>query len=663
MSLLPYPIREGLSQISTVLWLLSAALPILGLALKRSTRSNPHSKAERTSDIFEALNAFPFIVVIEDADYNVCFMNVKAREKFGDRTGEKCHRAFVGHENPCVVCPVREILHDGKECFSYFPQYKDGFMYESSSRPFTMPDGTRVIIKILRDIAEKKKADRVVHDFTEALKQLVSEKTDELRRSEERYRNLVDNASDAILTIDPAEDRILSANHMAETITGYAIEELIGSRHSRICPSDEFARVLCELSDAPAGSRITTTIEMLRKDGSRVPVDVSATHVVHDGRRVVLTICRDISWRLTLEKRMRELACAVETMRPSVIITDLRHKIAYVNPAAEKMLGYRKEEMLGRRAIEIFEGIPGNPTNLGVTVREEAQNGYWEAEIFNRKKSGEIIPIFLRMSTIRNENGETLGYVGISEDITQRKRMEEELIQKEKLSALGEFISAIAHEINNPLTGVLGYAELLQHAENPKDFKDDLQRLYKEAVRCQCLVKNLLTFARRSTPHKESSDVNEIVERSIELKRHQLKTDGVEVAINLDSGIPPAMLDPHQIQQVFLNIIDNAYHALREQGGPRLMGVTSVLKSGNVEISFRNNGPAIPQNVLGKIFAPFFTTKDFGKGTGLGLSIAHGIIRDHGGKISVQSEEGKDTVFTISIPFNPNHLSNSPPIV
>lgn len=659
MSFLPYPIYSGLNQIATVLWLLFAVLPVLGLALKRTARRSPRSTHEKTTDIFEALDAFPFITVIEDADHNIRFMNGKARERFGDKTGEKCYRALVGRDAPCTVCPVMEILHGGKEYFTYFPQYRDGLMYESSSRPFVMPDGTRVIIKILRDIAEKNRAERVVHEFTEALKQLVSEKTDELRRSEERYRNLFDNASDAIISIDPAEDRILSANRMAEAITGYNAGELIGSKHSRICPSGEFDRVLAALRDAPPGSRIPATVEVLRKDGSRVPVDISATNIVDADKRVVLTICRDISQRLTLEKRMRELASAIEAMRPSVIITDLHQEIVYVNPAAESMLGYRKEEMLGRRATEIFEGVPGNPVDLGRTVREGAKNGYWEAEIYNRKKSGEIIPVFLRTCMIRNEKGEAVGYAGISEDITDRKRLEEELIQKEKLSALGEFISAIAHEINNPLTGVLGYAEILQLAEDPKDFKEDVQRLYKEAVRCQCLVKNLLTFARRSAPHKEFSNVNEIVERSIDLKRHQLEANGIEVAARLDGNVPPVMLDPQQMQQVFLNIIDNAYHALRERRGPRLIVVASALNAGNLEISFGNNGPAIPQDLLAKIFAPFFTTKEFGKGTGLGLSIAQGIVRDHGGRIGVQSEEGKDTVFTISIPLHPNQLSNA----
>jgi PAS domain S-box-containing protein len=648
---LSHMMHEGFIQLATALWYSIAILPGLALALKSPPPRRRRGAPDRVSDLFEALDAFPFFVVMEDADYTIRFMNNKLRGKFGNRTGEKCYHAFIGRESPCPVCPVRAILHEGKEWFTYFPQDRDGLWYESSSAPLTMPDGSTVVIEILRDITERKKAEKVVQQFTKALKQLVSEKTDELRQSEERYRNLFENASDAIFTIDPAEDRILSANHMAEAITGCRTKELLAMKHSRLYLPGELEKVVSMLREAPRGAGIHTTVQMLRKDGTEVPVDISATTVAHAGKEAILAICRDISQRLILEKRMRELASVVETMRPSVIITDLNQRIIYANPAAQKMLGYREEEMIGQLAREIFEGISGNPSDLGRSVREEAQNGYWEGEIFNRKKSGEIIPVFLRMCMIKNEKGELIGYAGISEDITRRKRMEGELIQKEKLLALGEFTSAMAHEINNPLTGVLGYAEILQQAESPKDFREDVQRLYKEAIRCQCLVKNLLTFARRSTPHKELSNINEIIEKSIDLKGYQLKADQIEVVTHLDRSIPTSIMDPHQIQQVFLNIIDNAHHALKEQRGIRRITVTSALKDGTIAVSFSDNGPPIPAEIMDKIFLPFFTTKEFGQGTGLGLSIVHGIIKEHGGEIRVQSEEGKETTFTVAIPF------------
>jgi len=639
-----YLINDGLLHLATALRYASAILPGLALALKTSAPRRRRGVPGGITYLFKALDSYPSFALIIDSDYAIRFMNRKLRERFGNRAGEKCYRAFIGRERPCAICAMRAILHEGKECFTYFPHDRDGFCYEASAVPLTMPDGSKVIIEILSDITKKKKAEKDVQELTENLEHLVLERTAELRQSEERYRNLLESASDAIITIDPAKDRILTANQMAAVITGYSIKELLAMKYSCLYLPGGFERIARSLRKASRGSGGPVTVEMLRKDGTEVPIDISATTIASAGKKIILAIFRDISQRLMLDKRIRELASVVETMHPSVIITDLNQRIIYVNPAAEKMLGYRKDEMTGRLAKEIFEGISGNPADLGSSVREEAQNGYWEGEIFNRKRSGEIIPVFLRMCRITNEEGELIGYAGISEDISRRKQMEEELIQREKLSALGEFTSVIAHEINNPLTGVLGYAEILQHAECPKELKEDVQRLYKEAVRCQCLVKNLLTFARKSAPHKEFSDINDIIEKSIDLKGSQLKADQIEVVIHLDKSIPASIMDPHQI-------IDNAHHALREWRGIRRITVTSVLKDGVIEVSFSDNGPAIPAEIMDKIFLPFFTTKKFGQGTGLGLSIAHGIVKEHGGEIRVQSDEGKETTFTVVLPF------------
>jgi two-component system NtrC family sensor kinase len=351
------------------------------------------------------------------------------------------------------------------------------------------------------------------------------------------------------------------------------------------------------------------------------------------------------------EKHLRQLASVIENMSSSVIIMDHSHRIVYVNPATLRMLGYREEEMLGRLSAEIFEGVPGNPADLSGTIAREAKNGLWEGEIVDRRKSGEIFPVFLRMCIIRNEKGQVMGYAGISEDITRRKQLEEDLIQKEKLSALGELISGIAHELNNPLTGVLGYAEIIQQYDCPAELRDDLQRLYKEALRCQYLVRNLLTFSRRPALHRARADINLVIKISIELKAHQFKADQVRVSTSLDARIPEAMLDSNQMQQVFVNILNNAHHALAEKGGERRITVSSRLRDGSIEVAIGNNGTHIPPDRMEKIFIPFFSTKEFGQGTGLGLSIAQGIVKDHGGEIVVESMEGHDTAFTVKLPL------------
>jgi two-component system NtrC family sensor kinase len=244
-----------------------------------------------------------------------------------------------------------------------------------------------------------------------------------------------------------------------------------------------------------------------------------------------------------------------------------------------------------------------------------------------------------------------IGYAGISEDLTRRKELEEELVQREKLSALGELVSAVAHELNNPLTAVLGYAEIIQQFNSPKQLEDDIARLYKEAVRCKHMVKNLLGFARKPKPEKTPVDIHTIIRDTINLKTHQFKSDRVDVHTSFDPRMPEIMLDPYQMQQVFLNILNNAHQALTEKKGDRNIWIESRLDGDGIILTISNNGPYIRKDAINKIFEPFYSTKEIGYGTGLGLSICRGIIRSHKGIIGATSRPGGKTTFTIELPI------------
>jgi len=636
--------------------LMPSLFPLLAMALSRRGQSR-HAPRRRPSirkkpDLHKILDSLDCFVVIEDSDYTVCFMNKRLKRKFGDKTGKKCYRVFVGRNTPCPICPVRAILHEGKKSLTYLAKDKRGRIYESTATPLVQPDGNKVIIEVLSDVTEKIRAENTIRELTKSLKEKIQQKTDELTQSQELYDALLANATDAIFSIDPENDSILRANRAAEILTGYTLKELLSIKNTSLYTPGAFDRIHKALSDSSTGSCAFPHVEMVKKNGSRAITDVSANILLFGNRRIILAICRDISQTLMIENRMRNLASVIEWVSASVILTDTNSRITYVNPAALKMLGYREEEMLGQPARRFFEGIPGNPPNLGEIIRQGSKNGYWENEIFNQRKSGEVFPTYLRQSVIKNEKGELIGYAGISEDISTRKRMEEELIQKEKLSALGELIACIAHELNNPLTGVLGYAEIIQQYECSKTLKQDVHRLYKEAIRCQCLVKNLLTFARRTPPHKDFSDINEVIKKSVELKEYQFKADRIRCSTALGANIPTILIDPHQIQQVFLNVLNNAHFALLEKRGARRITITSALTNGRVRVRISNNGPPIPGEKISKIFNPFYSTKEFGQGTGLGLSIAQGIVNDHGGNISVESREGKKTVFSIDLPMD-----------
>ena len=247
-------------------------------------------------------------------------------------------------------------------------------------------------------------------------------------------------------------------------------------------------------------------------------------------------------------------------------------------------------------------------------------------------------------------------YQDLEQKVTELKRLQGQLIQTEKLSAIGELVSGVAHEINNPLTSVVGFTQLLlETAENPRD-REFLEKIFSEAMTCSEIIRNLLTFARRHPAEKSYNGINEILRKALELKMYQLETDGIEVVEKLAEDLPSAFIDPHQIQQVFFNIINNAHQALVEKkkstGEVLKLIITSELRKGEVIIYFQDTGPGILPDVLPKVFEPFFTTKEVGVGTGLGLSISYGIVKEHGGEILVESELGEGVTFIVVLPLN-----------
>ncbi|MBI3805160.1 MAG: GAF domain-containing protein [Nitrospirae bacterium] len=247
-------------------------------------------------------------------------------------------------------------------------------------------------------------------------------------------------------------------------------------------------------------------------------------------------------------------------------------------------------------------------------------------------------------------------YQDLEQKVTELRRLQGQLIQTEKLSAIGELVSGVAHEINNPLTSVIGFTQLLlETTTNPRD-RDFLEKIFSEAMSCSEIIRNLLTFARRHPAEKSFNNVNDLLRRALELKLYQLETDGIEVVERLSDAIPPAWVDPHQMQQVFFNIIHNAHQALLEKkklsAGPLCLTLSSTLSNGNVSVSFHDTGTGILPEVLPKIFEPFFSTKEVGVGTGLGLSISYGIVKEHGGEILIENLYGQGVTFIVTFPLN-----------
>ncbi|MEE9399365.1 MAG: PAS domain S-box protein, partial [Dehalococcoidales bacterium] len=239
---------------------------------------------------------------------------------------------------------------------------------------------------------------------------------------------------------------------------------------------------------------------------------------------------------------------------------------------------------------------------------------------------------------------------GIFHDITERRKMEEQLIVTDRLASIGELSSGVAHELNNPLTSVIGFSDLLLDRDLPDDLKQDLEIINREAKRTAGVVKNLLTFARKHETERSSVDINNIIEKVLELRAYEQKVNNVEVNTRFASDLPEIMADGFRLQQVFINIIINAEHFMIEAHRKGTLTITTERAGDIIRASFADDGPGIAKENMGHLFDPFFTTKEVGKGTGLGLSISYGIITEHGGKIYAKSELGKGATFVIELP-------------
>ncbi|NOY78068.1 MAG: response regulator [Calditrichaeota bacterium] len=331
-----------------------------------------------------------------------------------------------------------------------------------------------------------------------------------------------------------------------------------------------------------------------------------------------------------------------------ISVHDANWRVLQINRAIRDLLGLQESDIIGQKCFRLFHKIEHPIESCPfLKLLKSKQPERKVMDIFGDGRQFEVI-----CYPLLDENQAITGTIHIVEDVTQKLAMQKEIFQREKLATLGEIIAGVAHELNNPLTGVLGFADLLlEESELPETVRRDLTVIKQEAERSRKIVRNLLTFARQTEFKKEPQDINFIIEKTIELVEYDLKRKGVTFVRNFGKNLPFIMADFFQLQQVFINLINNASQAILSQKQSGIITFTTRVVGTFVEIIVEDDGPGIPSEILPKIFDPFFTTKDVGKGTGLGLSVSFGIVHEHGGKIAVQSEPGKGAVFTLVFPY------------
>jgi len=477
------------------------------------------------------------------------------------------------------------------------------------------------------------------------------------REAEKRYRELFDNIQEGLFFSTP-EGRFVEVNDALVRMLGYeAREELLVidiSTQLYISPERylEFRRAIQSVDT------LRNREEALRrKDGSLV-YTLQNVVVVRDAhgkviqyRGLMLDITELKSFQSELQRQRDFNAKILENTQSLILVVDTAGLISYANQRAYEVGRFQTGQLVGCRIRELVDpthqekfdqailrtllGLQVN--NLELTlVMEGARTAHFSANI----------------SPMRDHQGNVNSIVVVMSDVTDELLLQSKLMQTEKMAAVGQLVSGVAHEVNNPLTAILGFADLLvQKPEMPEAARGDLQIIIDEAQRTKQIIQNLLSFARQMPPQREPVQINDLVRRTLLLRAYDFAHGGIEVKETLKEPFPEVVADPHQLQQVFLNVLNNAYDAIRETGDPGVIEIETAVHDGAAEISFIDNGAGIrePQ----RIFDPFYTTKGLGKGTGLGLSICYGIVREHGGEIIAGNRSsGKGAAFTVRIPID-----------
>lgn len=472
-----------------------------------------------------------------------------------------------------------------------------------------------------------------------------------LRESEQNFRNSLDSSPLGI-AIGSKEGELIYANQALLNISGYSsIKELKAvpeeQRYTpQTCAEQQERRRLREPTPA------NFEIGLVRKDGEVRHLIVFRKEVIWDGEKRFQAIYQDITERKQAEEKIKraakEWSTTFDSITDLVSIHDKDFRLVRVNKAFADIFNVKPEELVGKTCYQVVHGtnecVPSCTHMKTLETKEPVTADFFEPHLG--------IHLEVATSPIFNEKGEVVASVHIARDISERKKMQERLMVSDRLTTIGELASGIAHELNNPLTSIIGFSELLLDKDVPEDVKEDLRVINREALRTSGIVRNLLTFTRKHETESQPADINDAVQKVLELRAYEHRVSNIQVNAHFDTDLPEIIANSSQLQQVFLNIIINAEHSMIKTHGGGTLTITTEQAGDIIRVSLADDGPGITRENLGHLFDPFFTTKGVGEGTGLGLSICHGIVTEHGGRIYAESQPGKGATFIVELPFS-----------
>jgi PAS domain S-box-containing protein len=498
----------------------------------------------------------------------------------------------------------------------------------------------------------------------------LAEVESKLLRSEERYHDLIEFANAGIIVAEG--DVITDINRRAEELYGYEKDELIGRSPRLLTPEGYWAKHYEVLDEVAKYGRSRISMfeeEGIRKDGTLFPLEISFSLTGRENKTVIGVI-RDLTERKMRENEIREakefLENLFQTSTDAIMVTDAGGCITMVNDAMKELVGYPRDELLGMHTGQ-FTPRDENSRSQALKVMEQL---FQEGKIYGQesvwlKKDGQQIFVEFNLSLLKDKDGTVVGGVNFIRDITEKKKMEQQLLQSEKLKSLGELAGGVAHDFNNILAAILGRVQLLRKQLAPPrgqaekrgsaiDLEKGLEIIERASLDGAETVRRIQEFCRRRGDQKDfvQVDVNELIENALEFTKvkwaDEVQSRGIKIRLSKElSPIAPIMGCASELREVFTNLINNAVDAL-PRGGAII--VTSRMDAPFAVITIEDTGGGIPLSIKDRIFDPFFTTKG-PQSTGLGLSVSYGIINRHHGTIVADSVEGMGTTFTIKLPI------------
>ncbi len=610
--------------------LLSALASHAALSMEKVRR---FSQLERSKKQWvEDIDAISDYIAVHDQAWKIVRTNrslatqlgIPPAALVGEPISNLRHIAETGSALPCPFCrDTREAREE------YIATSAGRTFLVSTSRTRGATEEEARTIHVLKDITDRREAER-------------------------RYRELFDNIQEGLFFATP-EGQFLDVNDALVRMLGYdSAEELLRADVSAHLYPTPAAKERLANAIAKRGALRNYEETLRKKDGGLLHTmqNISAVRdamgQVVQIRGLMLDVTEQKMFQSQLQRERDFNQKILNTTQSMILVLDTAGLISYANRRCYEA-GYRQDELIGHRLVEWVESSHRKDFEAALQTTAHGQQ-VDNLELRARRADASLGHFSISLSPMRDEANQVNSVVVVMTDITDAALLQAKLAHSEKMATIGRLVSGVAHEVNNPLAAILGFTDLLlENPDVPTTAREDLQIILQETQRTKEIVQDLLSFARQRPTQKEPVNVNAVLRQTIKLRSYDFSSHGVEVTEEFEDNLGPTLGDAQQLQQVFLNILNNAYDAIQESGNHGRIRIRTRRAEDDIEVAFMDNGTGVVDPE--RIFDPFFTTKQAGKGTGLGLSICYGIVRAHGGEILCWNNEGESgSTFVVRLP-------------